>query len=384
MILTTLAWLSIVSLVLALPPCLLFFRNLRAYLPPGEPPATLGPISISVLIPARNEEAGIEEAVRSALQSGCAGTELEVVVLDDHSSDRTAERVRALSLLDARVRLELAPPLPAGWCGKQHACWVLAQRARHGLLLWVDADVRLEPGGASRLAGFLHVSGAGLVSGVPRQLTGTLSEKMLIPLIHFVLLGFLPLDRMRKSTSPAYASGCGQLFLASKEAYFQAGGHAAIRATLHDGIHLPRAFRQAGLATDLCDATPLASCRMYHGAVQTWRGLAKNATEGLGSNRMIVPATVLLGLGQVGPWVVMVMAWILEGPGSLAFALGWLGGFPGLFIRLAGVARFRQSALGAVLHPIGVALLLTIQWQARLMAWLGMRFAWRGRSYFQN
>jgi hypothetical protein len=184
--------------------------------------------------------------------------------------------------------------------------------------------------------------------------------------------------------SPAYASGCGQLFLARRDAYFAAGGHEAIKSTLHDGIHLPKAFRRAGFATDLCDATPLARCRMYHGAAQTWKGLAKNATEGLASNGMIVPATLILGLGQVVPWVVMVVAWMREGNGSLAFALGWLGTFPGLLVRLAGVRRFGQPVLGALLHPVGVFLLLVIQWQARVMAWLGIRFAWRGRRYTQT
>lgn len=384
MILTPLAWLAIASLLFSLLPFLMFFKNLQAYLPPPEPKDDLPSMGMSVLIPARNEEGAIGEAIQTALASSVGLRDIEVVVLDDHSTDRTAAIVREWSLKDSRVRLEQAPDLPVGWCGKQHACWVLAHRATYDLLLWVDADVRLEPGGAGRLLGFLNRSGAALVSGVPRQITGTLMEQLLIPLIHFVLLGFLPFDRMRKSVNPAYASGCGQLFLTRRDAYFACGGHQAIKVTLHDGINLPKAFRRAGFATDLCDATPLARCRMYHGAAQTWKGLAKNATEGLASNGMIVPATLLLGLGQVAPWVVMALAWRTEGNGSLAFALGWLGTFPGLLVRLAGVRRFQQPVLGALLHPVGVFLLLVIQWQARVMAWMGIRFAWRGRRYTQT
>ena len=96
---------------------------------------------------------------------------------------------------------------------------------------------------------------------------------------------------MRRSRHPAYGAGCGQLFLARREAYETAGGHAAIRATLHDGVKLPRAFRAAGLRTDLFDATDVASCRMYRNAGEVWRGLAKNATEGLAAPGKIVPAT---------------------------------------------------------------------------------------------
>src|SRR5262249_61852699 len=100
-------------------------------------------LGISVLIPARNEERGIVAAVESALAS--EGVSLEVIVLDDHSEDRTAALVEGLARRDSRVRLVPAPPLPEGWCGKQHACHVLAGCACHPLLAFLDADVRLAP-----------------------------------------------------------------------------------------------------------------------------------------------------------------------------------------------------------------------------------------------
>jgi hypothetical protein len=147
-------------------------------------------------------------------------------------------------------------------------------------MVFVDADVRLAPQGLARLAGFLQRSGADLVSGVPRQETGTFLERLLIPLIHFLPLGFLPFQRMRSSRHPAYGSGCGQLFMTYRNAYEAAGGHAAVRTSLHDGVTLPRAFRAAGLMTDMCDTTEVATCRMYRSARAVWDGLGKNATEG--------------------------------------------------------------------------------------------------------
>lgn len=159
---------------------------------------------------------------------------------------------------------------------------MLAGLAHHDIFLFLDADVRLEPGSIGRLAGFLRDSQADLVSGVPRQETFTVLEHLLIPMIHFVLLGFLPLGRMRQSRDPSLAAGCGQLFMATRSGYLASGGHAAIRSTLHDGIKLPRSFRQAGLMTDLCDATPLARCRMYDGFVATWKGLGKTPRKAWG------------------------------------------------------------------------------------------------------
>ncbi len=132
-------------------------------------------------------------------------------------------------------------------------------------------------------------------------------ERLVIPLIHFVLLGFLPLARMRASRSPAYAAGCGQLFLARREAYEKMGGHAVIRTSLHDGLTLPAAFRRAGLATDLFDATDVASCRMYHGAGELWRGLAKNATEGIAHPARIGPVYPV-SAGRTGGMPVVLLA----------------------------------------------------------------------------
>ena len=132
-----------------------------------------------------------------------------------------------------------------------------------------------------------------LVSGFPRQLTGSPLEWLLIPLIHFVLLGFLPLARMRKTTDPAFAAGCGQFFLCDREAYFKTGGHSGIKLTMHDGLRLPRLFREHGYRTDLADLTPLASVRMYTNTRDTWQGLAKNATEGIAAPGRIVPISII-------------------------------------------------------------------------------------------
>ena len=301
-------------------------------------------------------------------------------MLDDHSEDRTAEIVKEIAGRDPRARLETAPPLPPGWCGKQHACAALARHARHPLLLFVDADVRLEPEGAARAAAFLDASGAGLVSGVPRQETVTFLERLLLPLIHWVLLGFLPMARMRRSRHPAYGAGCGQLFLARREDYEKAGGHEAIRGSLHDGVALPRAFRQGGIATDLFDATPVASCRMYRDAGEVWRGLAKNAVEGLASPGKILPVTLLFLAGQVMPPVLFVLSLLGLLPAIVLVPAG-IGTFALYLPRLAAVRRFRQPLDGALLHPLAIVVFLAIQWTALGRKLLGRPAGWKGRSY---
>ena len=369
--------LALTSLVLAAVPALLFVRNLRDYRPP-PPPAGAPRPSVSVLIPARNEERAVGESVASALAN--EGVDLEVVVLDDHSDDATAAVVRDLAGRDPRVRLFEAPALPDGWCGKQHACATLAGLASKPLLAFIDADVRLAPDALARSAAFLDASGADLVSGFPRQETGGLVEATVIPLMHFILLGFLPVARMRAHNAPGLAAGCGQFFLTRKSSYERMGGHAAVRSTLHDGLKLPRAYRASGLRTDLFDATGLAACRMYRGPSELWFGLAKNATEALAAPPLIVPATLLLVGGQVVPVALLVLG-LARGLPPTALALAALATFFAYLPRGLAVARFQQPLAGAVLHPLGVLTLLAIQWYALARDVLGRPATWKGRPY---
>jgi hypothetical protein len=305
---------------------------------------------------------------------------------------------------------------------------VLSKLARYDILIWIDADVRLMPDALSRMVGFIAQTGEnrrvfspspappgevrsegvfpsvkadphpspfpeyrereqdfaplGLISGVPRQVTVTLFEQLIIPLIHFVLLGYLPISRMRQSESPAYSAGCGQLFMARRAAYEKAGGHAAIRASLHDGITLPRAFRHAGIATDLFDATDIAECRMYRSARQVFNGFAKNATEAMATVIALPVWTVLL-LGHCLPWVVVPLLVVHpQFVPSLTMRMIW---YSALLISLIATAklavRFRQTFPSWLLHPIGIILLLAIQYYALVRALAGLKTSWKSRGY---
>lgn len=370
--------LVILALALAAFPALMSLRNVKLFRRPTHPlPGGRGS-PVSVLIPARNEEAGIAACVRSVLAS--TGVDVEVIVLDDSSTDRTVEIVRELAAYDPRVRLESAPALPSGWCGKQHACYTLSKLATHEVITFLDADVRLEPHALANMVGFLHSSGAALVSGFPRQETGTLLEQLVIPLIHWLLVCYLPFDRMRKSLQPGLGAGCGQWFLTTKTAYEKVGGHShpLVKESLHDGIKLPRAYRTCGLMTDTADATHDATCRMYRSAGQVWNGFAKNAREGLGAPIMIWVWTVLLAGGHLLPFVLLVFT-----PWMQIWQVAAVGVACGLSLlpRLACAARYRQSWLGAVLHPVGVLLMLAIQWYATARKWVGKPVGWKGRAH---
>ncbi|WP_419730276.1 glycosyltransferase family 2 protein [Lichenicola sp.] len=358
-----------VSLGLATLPLAMALVNLHRLRTPA--PASAGGVPVSVLIPARNEAANIADAVGCVLANRDVAVEL--LVLDDGSTDATPAILAAID----DPRLTVLPggggALPAGWSGKQYACARLGDQARHALMVFVDADVRLAPDALSRLAGYMQAHPeVALASGIPRQITGSWSERLLLPLIHLLLLGYRPDALDRDRSDARFAAGCGQLFIARADAYRAMGGHAAIRASLHDGLTLPRAFRKHGLRTGLFDATDLASCRMYGNATDLREGLAKNATEGMATPRALPVWTLLLGGGHVLPTLLMLLAPSL--PAAAAVACGTT-------LRLLLARRFRQSLRSAAVHPIGVLALLGLQWSALLRAGAGKPATWRGRSY---
>ena len=369
------------TLILALAafPAMLFLHNVPQFKRASSPDDSLidSRSGISVLIPARNEEAGIEASLNCLLASSFPP--LEILVLDDGSTDLTAEIVTRLAGKDSRLKLLKSIELPAGWNGKQHACWQLAQAAKYDWFLFLDADVRLSVDALPRIAAELKATPRDLLSGFPCQETGTLFEKLLIPLMHVVLLGFLPLDQMRASRKPEFGAGCGQLFIARRDAYFTAGGHRAIQSSRHDGLQLPRAFRSANLVTDLFDATDIATCRMYTSMQQVFRGLLKNATEGIAQPKLIGVFTVLLLGGQTLPIL------------SIGHALYWRWSTTAVIIlliatlmsyipRTLAAIRFRQSWTGVILNPLAIAVFVTLQWWAMIRVMLGRQpISWRGR-----
>ena len=376
-----------------------YFGNVRRLQPPAEASELFGieVPAVSVLIPARNEEGSIAAAVDSVLGQTDAAVQplaFEVIVLDDASDDATAAIVRNLAADDDRVRLESSRPLPAGWCGKQSACWQLAAHARFDRLLFLDADVRLEPHALLRtLAHFEAIrhtarearrTPPGLLSGVPRQLVGSLRERLLVPLIHFVLLGYLPIGRMRRSDSPAYAAGCGQYLLVDRTAYDAAGGHAGIRESMHDGLRLPKLFREHGQPTDLLDATSLARCRMYDNPAEVWPGFAKNAVEGLAHPARIGPFAVLFLLGHILPGLLLPALLIAAAMGMaispLVLGLTAAAVAMGMLVRADMVGRFGHPWSAVLLHPLSIATLLALQVTALVQHLCGRRPRWKGRG----
>ncbi|NDG05523.1 MAG: hypothetical protein EB121_09315 [Alphaproteobacteria bacterium] len=214
-----------------------------------------------------------------------------------------------------------------------------------------------------------------MLSGIPRQITGSLAEKLVTPLIAFLIMAYLPIGFARMMISPAFGAAVGQLVLVRHDAYQRSGGHNAIKATLHDGIKLARLFRQHGYLTDIVALHDIVSCRMYENVSGVWRGFAKNAHEGMAQPVPIAVWSFLLGVGHVLPWVLLPFAsgvafWVLVK--AILLSIG---------SRLVTSLPRRESLVGALLHPFGILLILAINYWALLAPHSVRKQGWRGRVY---
>lgn len=376
---TVLAWYLGLCVAVSVFTFALTLRNLRAFGPPPTADRSDDTL-VSVCIPCRNEQHNIEAVVESVLASNHGS--LEVLVYDDDSTDGTGEILARLTAQHACLRVAPSQPLPPGWVGKQHACHRLSQSARGEWLLFVDADVRLEPDAVGRSLAFARTSKASLVSTFPRQITGTLGEALVVPMMFYLLMGYLPFTRMRRTLSPSASAACGQFIMVECGAYEASGGHASIRESMHDGVKLPRAFRKAGYKTDLFDGTRLCRVRMYTGLAQTWHGFAKNAFEGLGSLGLLVFLTTLHVAVHIVPWLLFPMILLMGGSAMTATLAASAFGLQ-VAPRLVLAHRFDHALGLAVLHPVSIAMLTLIQWHSYLLQ-RRSGCSWKGRTLSQS
>ena len=227
--------------------------------PPADPPPVRRPVT--VVVPARDEEEQIGGCLAALLdQRGVPS--LRVVVVDDDSTDGTAAAVRAVT--DPRVRLIRAAPPPAGWLGKPHACASGAASVEEddGLLVFVDADVRLFPDAIAGAVAVLERHGLDLVSPWPRPVAHGAAERLVQPLAPWLWATTLPLRVAERSRRPSLAAANGQFLVVGRRAYERAGGHAAVRGEVLEDIALLRAVKRAGGRGVPIDGSRLAVCRM--------------------------------------------------------------------------------------------------------------------------
>jgi glycosyltransferase involved in cell wall biosynthesis len=227
---------------------------------------------ISAIVPARNEEAVIATCVESLAQQKEI---LEIVVVDDQSTDRTAEIMEELSRSDSRVRLLRSTELPAGWVGKNHAVWLGSREVQGDWLLFTDADAVHAANSAARAMDLAKQHNAALVSFSPEQVMATWSEKSLIPYVYCRLSQKFSFGEVNDPRSEVAAAN-GQFILIRRDVYEAVGGHASVANEVLEDVALACRVKKAGHLIWFASGKGIVRVRMYRSFSAMWEGWKKN------------------------------------------------------------------------------------------------------------
>lgn len=338
-------------------------------------PLPANPPSVSLLIPARNEQDNLGVLLPSLIVQDYPN--LEIIVLDDHSTDGTRAVAEGFAGQHPKLRVLDGGPLEPGWMGKPNACRQLAEVATGELLLFTDADTVWTPNGVSLVVKAFQRTRADALSAWPEQvLQGNLS-RLMQPFMAWSLVGLLPISLVPDPRFPDVVSANGQLIAFRRECFETIGGFEAGRANVLEDMAMARAVNRAGLRFWLLNGAGTVKCKMYSSSREVFSGFAKAAYTNLGANPLaLVAAIAAFFWFFLGPWVWLISSLIQGGNPTWPLVAVFLS----LFTRAVSDVTFAYPPVLALLQPLAVIAWAVI---AVVSAWKHTtgRVRWKGRVY---
>jgi glycosyltransferase involved in cell wall biosynthesis len=342
-------------------------------------------MELTVIIPARNEEDCLANCLESLVSQSERvfelGRDWELIVVDDQSTDRTAEIARGF----AGVTVMEAAPLEDGWTGKNNAIWTAARRARGRWLLFTDADTIHEPGNLHRALHEAARHKVGVLSYSPRQIVSGIAQRSLMPLVFCELaLAYPPV----KVSDPGerIAAANGQFLLIEREAYRRLGGHAMVSEKVLEDVELAFHAKRRKIGLRFRYADDAVSTRMYRTTAAMIEGWAKNLSLLFSNCLALALWRVLDILLLVGLPILAVEFWKVRLMAQSApwLAAGWVLGLlwaRNLFRFYGRVAKSNFSFLDCALSPLGLPLFIGLLYRSWFQYKILKRVKWKGRSY---
>jgi len=356
---------------------LIALSNLRSLRRLGDWPLPPAFPRVSILLPVRNEEQNVEACLRSLLAQEYV--DFDVLAIDDGSTDRTGAVLAALSARDRRLRVVEGAPLPAGWLGKHWACSQLVQNATGELLLFTDADTRHHPRVLREAVAALMAERADVLSALPREVVVSWAERLVVPIIPWAILSFLPLGIAHRIGVPALTAALGQFLLCRRAAYVKVGGHAAVRDQTADDLALMRLMVARGFAWRLVDGGRSVSCRMYEDGHQVLEGFSKNLFAAF-DYRIGPFVFVWLWLALVFSEPVTLLVWRWLVPGSAGPSPGLAAAAFAVSLLLWVLTYWRSCfpLYLVFLYPLTILVAVVIALRSMMLTFRG-RATWKGR-----
>lgn len=324
---------------------------------------------VSVLIPVRDESTVIAGTIKSWLSQ--TYPHYEVILLDDDSSDDTVRVALLAAGNDTRVRALDGASLPEGWKGKNWACHQLARAARGEIFIFTDADVRWKLGALASLVAEMTYTRADLLSVFPTQITRTWAERLVVPLMGLVIIGYLPVMAVHYIPWPVFSAAIGQCLAFRRDSYEAIGGHGAVRDALVEDMAFARKIKRKKMRLRLTDGAGLVSARMYRNWREVRDGFAKSILGGHAGSLLLLFLSTLFHCSLfLFPWF-----WLFFDPVQ-ALVLCALS----VLLRALTAAVTRQRVIDALFLPISVLLMTVVA--ARAVQWHftgGPR--WKRRAY---
>ncbi|WP_052488015.1 glycosyltransferase [Gordoniibacillus kamchatkensis] len=339
---------------------------------------------VSVIIPARNEERNIGACVRSLIDQTYPKDKLRIMIVDDHSTDRTADIVREMQRGAAYVELVAARDLPPGWCGKNNACFSGAIHADGEWLCFIDADTVSEPDLLVEAVSFATERDLGLLSLNLRHTFGTFGERFLIPPFFFSSSLEISIAKANKETEAG--GGCGQFFLFRKEAYDKIGGHEAVRGVMIEDVELPKHVKRSGYRYMWIGGERFMRIRLYTNISEAWKGLRRQGFATLRNGvAMWLHILKILGFAWLPLLLPLWNARQLFASGFSAFGMAFL--ILSILETLSFIVMY-VGLISALRLPLGYALLFPLSLSAQVInmidGWLKKRagrLEWKKRFY---
>lgn len=348
-------------------------------------PAAYPPLTI--IIPARNEAAAIRRCLSGLLQQTYPADRLEVIVVDDNSTDGTGEIVRRLAETHPFLKVIEARPLPPGWLGKSHACYQAAAVARGEWLCFVDADTDSDPALALSAVAYSESARLDMLSLQPFQELVTFWERLVMPARLILAALVVDLARVRDSRAPSAAAN-GQFILIRRAVYDAIGGHAAVAMEFLEDVALARLLKRAGYRIAMIGGRDLIRTRMYTDFWSVWRGQTKNAVgifHNLSQAALVALLVILLvWLPVIIPLAIASAAFPLSEngtPGVWGFGLALTGSALVIGVHLVTITRFfHVPIIYGLLMPLAFTMIGVITLNGVFQRVAG-RIQWKERAY---